>query len=213
MQLVECPQWCLRLQRRGKIPRRDHQMTHWSHPTLHKYPQNGYARVHMQQVVSLGTGVWLTRVWRDPPGGCLWTLPRDRASEWQLLVVLYRLPCGGISERSQDGKNSQRQLHPEKGEIFGLRAEPDDEQVPQPRGREGGSSRWRPCAACLPELLGQGASCTTWRASTLRGEEQGSQSGQIPKITGDCNDKKKKHEGKLLKVDSKRQRGAVRENE
>ena len=189
-------------------------MTHWSRPTLHKYPQNGDARVHTWQVVSLGTGVWRTSgALRDPPGGCLWTLPRDRVSEWQLLVVPYRLPCGGISERSPDGKNSQRQLHPEKGEIFGLRAEPRDEQVPQPQGREGGSSRWRPCAACLPELLGPGASCTTWRASTLRGEEQGSQSGQIPKITGDCNDKKMKHEGKLLKVDSKRQRGAVRENE
>ena len=35
----------------------------------------------------------------------------------------YRLPCGETSERSQDGKNFQRQLHPERGGISGLRAE------------------------------------------------------------------------------------------
>ena len=32
-------------------------------------------------------------------------------------------------------------------------------------------------------------------------------------MTGDCNDKKMRHEGKLLKVNSKRQQGTVRENE
>ena len=130
MQLVECPQWCLRLQWQRKILKRDHRMTHWSRKIPHKYPRSRVTLGRMRRVASLGTDVWLLRALRDPPSGYLWNLPRSHASEWQLLVVPYRLPCGEISERSQDGKNSQRQLHPEQGGISGLRTEPRDEQVP-----------------------------------------------------------------------------------